>query len=92
VGTLDEGIVAYMAMDGSYIDQLYVNPSEWRKGWGKRFINLAKELSPIGLECHTHQENMAARGFYEKNGFVVVKFGVSPPPESAPDVEYQWRP
>jgi ribosomal protein S18 acetylase RimI-like enzyme len=52
----------------------------------------AQELSPDGLELHTHQENTKARRFYEKHGFEVVRFGVSPPPESAPDVEYHWRP
>ncbi len=92
VGTLDERIVAYLAMNGSYIDRLYVDPSEWRKGWGTRFIGLAKQISPHGLELHTHQENHAARALYEHHGFVAVKFGVSPPPESAPDVEYHWRP
>jgi GNAT superfamily N-acetyltransferase len=91
-GTADERIVAYMAINGSYIDRLYVDPLEWRKGWGTRFVNLAKQLSPSWLECHTHQENHAARAFYEHNGFVAVKFGSSPPPESAPDVEYHWRP
>lgn len=92
VGTLDEHIVAYLAMDGSYLDRLYVDPSEWRKGWGTRFISLAKRLSPSGLELHTHQENDAARALYERHGFKAVKFGISPPPESAPDVEYHWRP
>jgi GNAT superfamily N-acetyltransferase len=92
VGTLDERIMAYLAMNGSYIDRLYVDPSEWRKGWGTRFIALAKQISPHGLELHTHQENHAARRLYEHPGFVAVKFGVSPPPESAPDVEYHWRP
>jgi ribosomal protein S18 acetylase RimI-like enzyme len=71
---------------------MYVDPPEWRKGWGTAFIFLAKELHPTGLELHTHQENWAARGLYEKHGFTAVKFGVSPPPESAPDVEYHWRP
>jgi GNAT superfamily N-acetyltransferase len=92
VGTVDERIVAYLAMHGSYIDRLYVDPDEWRKGWGTRFIGLAKQLSPLGLELHTHQENSAARALYERHGFKVVKFGISPPPESAPDVEYYWRP
>ena len=92
VGTLDNQPVAYLAMNGSYIDRLYVDPSEWRKGWGTRFIHLAKQLSPRGLELHTHQENRAARALYEQHGFMVVKFGISPPPESAPSVEYQWRP
>ena len=92
VGTLNGRIIAYMAMNGSYIDRLFVDPSKWRKGWGKRFINLAKQLSPTGLECHTHHENLAARTLYECQGFFAVKFGISPPPEKAPDVEYDWRP
>ena len=92
VGTLDQTVVAFLAMNGSYIDRMYVDPIEWRKGWGARFLALAKALFPSGLELHTHQENHAARALYEKQGFVAVRFGLSPPPESAPDVEYHWRP
>jgi hypothetical protein len=50
VGILDEHIVAYLAMNQSYIDRLYVDPSEWRKGWGTQLVNFAKHLSPSGLE------------------------------------------
>lgn len=92
VGTLDHQIVAYLAMNGSYLDRLYVDPSEWHRGWGTRFVALAKTLSPQGLELHTHQQNHAARALYEKHGFRAVSFGISPPPESALDVEYHWRP
>ena len=92
VGTRDDDIVAYLAMNGSTLDRLYVDPSEWRRGWGTRFIALAKTLSPHGLELVTHQANIAARTLYEKHGFKAVAFGLSPPPESAPDVDYQWRP
>ena len=92
VGTLDAQIVAYLAMNGSYVDRMYVDPSQWRRGWGTRLIACAKSLSPAGLELHTHQENQTARRLYEKHGFKAVRFGVSPPPESSPDVEYQWRP
>ena len=92
VGTLGQQVVAYLAMKGSYIDRMFVDPSEWRKGWGTRLVEFAKSLSPGGLELHTHQENHAARALYEKHGFKAVKFGTSRPPESAPDVEYHWRP
>ena len=91
VGTRDGRIVGYLAMNGSYIDRLYIDPLEWRQGWGTCFIGLAKQLSPEGLELHTHQQNEAACAFYEKHGFEAVRFGISPPPESAPDVEYCWR-
>jgi ribosomal protein S18 acetylase RimI-like enzyme len=92
VGTRDEQVVAYLALAGTYIDRLYVDPSEWRKCWGTRLILLAKSLHPDGLELHTHQQNHAARRLYEKHGFMAVKFGLSPAPELAPDVEYHWRP
>ena len=92
VATLDERVVAYLAMKGTYIDRLYVDPPEWRKGWGTRLVDFAKQVSPNGLELHTHQENVAARALYEHHGFKAVKFSVSPPPESAPDVKYHWRP
>jgi ribosomal protein S18 acetylase RimI-like enzyme len=92
VGLHDGRIVAYMAIHAAYIDRLYVDPSEWHQGWGTRFVALAKQLSPSGLELATHQQNLAARALYEKHGFVAVRFGISPPPESAPDVIYQWRP
>jgi GNAT superfamily N-acetyltransferase len=92
VGTRDQEVVAFMAMAGSYVDRMYVDPSEWRKGWGTCLVLLAKALSANGLELHTHQENHAACRLYEKHGFKAVKFGLSPSPESAPDVEYHWRP
>jgi putative acetyltransferase len=92
VGIQAERIVAYLAMKDSYIDRLYIDPLEQRQGWGTRLVNFAKQRSPCGLELHTHQENHAARGFYEKHSFVAVKFGISPAPESAPDVKYHWRP
>jgi GNAT superfamily N-acetyltransferase len=92
VGTMDERIVAFLAMSNSYMDRLYVDPPEWRKGWGTRFVNFAKQVSPTGLELHTHQENHAARSLYERHGFRAVAFGLSPAPELIPDVEYHWRP
>ena len=92
VGTMDDQIAAFLALDGSYLEWLYVDPDQWRKGWGTRLLQLAKTLSPAGLELHTHQANRLARVFYERQGFVAVKYGTSPPPESAPDVEYHWRP
>ncbi len=85
-------ILGYMAINGSFIDRLYIDPPFQRQGWGTRFLRFAMQLSPGGLELFTHQENHSARALYERHGFVAVRFGLSPPPESAPDVEYHWRP
>ncbi|MDZ4718307.1 MAG: GNAT family N-acetyltransferase [Roseiflexaceae bacterium] len=88
----DQQIVAFLALNNSYIDRLYVDPSAQRQRWGSRLLAHAKSLHPGGLELHTHQQNHGARALYERHGFVAVQYGISPPPESAPDVEYHWRP
>jgi hypothetical protein len=69
-----------------------VHPSVQRRGVGAALLRHAIALSPAGIELHTHVRNAKARAFYEKHHLVAVKFGVSPPPESEPDVEYHWRP
>ena len=83
--------VGFMAMNNDFIDQLYIDPDYQRQGIGKLLIDFAREQSSEHLWLYTLQINFIARTFYEKNGFVAEKFGVSPPPESEPDVEYHWR-
>jgi ribosomal protein S18 acetylase RimI-like enzyme len=85
-------IVGYLALRGSYVDRLYVSPQQQRRGIGTALLQFAMQRSPAGLELHTHQKNTPARIFYERHGFVPVKYGFSPPPENEPDVEYHWRP
>ena len=92
VAEAEEGIIGYLALKGSYVDRLYVSPLQQRYGNGTALLKHAMERSPTGLELHTHQKNTQARAFYEKLGFVPVHYGISPPPENEPDVEYQWRP
>jgi GNAT superfamily N-acetyltransferase len=88
-----DGVLAgYLAMTGSYIDRLYIDPALQGRGIGTALIEHARRRCPGGLELHTHQQNASACAFYEHLGFVAVRFGTSPPPESAPDVEYHWRP
>ncbi len=92
VAEREEELVGFLAIRGSYIDRMYVRPGAQRGGVGIVLLEKARELSPAGLELHTHQKNHRARCFYEKHGFRAVAFGVSPPPEDEPDVEYWWRP
>ena len=88
---VDATPVAFMAIAGDFIDQLYVDPEHQRLGWGRTLLEHARTLSPEHLWLYTLQINTNGRIFYEKNGFVAVKFGISPPPESEPDVEYHWN-
>ena len=83
--------VGFMAMNNDFVDQLYIDPDHQRRGIGRSLLKLARERSPEHVWLYTLQVNASARSFYEKNGFVAEKFGISPPPESEPDVEYHWR-
>lgn len=82
--------VALMALREAFIDHLYVDPSAQKLGVGTALLDHAKRAYPAGLALFTHQRNERARAFYERRGFKAVAFGVSPPPESEPDVRYEW--
>lgn len=92
VATKQKARVGFLAMNESFVDQLYVHPDHWRRGIGRKLLGHAKQLSPEHVWLYTLQINANARAFYEKHGFIAEKLGVSPPPESEPDVEYHWRP
>ncbi len=87
---LDGIPVGFLGIKDDYIDRLYVNPAYHRRGIGQALLDHARALSPNHLWLHTDQSNNMSRPFYEKNGFIAEKFGVSPPPASEPDVEYHW--
>ena len=90
VAEMDAIVAGFMAIKIPLVDQLYIDPDFQHKGIGQALLAHARSLSPEFLRLYTLQVNTRARAFYEKNGFRAVKFGISPPPESEPDVEYQW--
>ncbi len=85
-------VVGLLAVRGSLVDRLYVEPEWQRRGVGRALLEKARELSPTELRLFTLQRNERARHFYEALGFRVEALGVSPAPESEPDVLYVWRP
>ena len=92
VAARDGRPVGVMAMAGEWIDQLYVDPPEQRRGTGSALLAQAKALSPNSLRVLTLQRNAGACRFYEHHGFAAYDHGLSPPPENEPDVSYLWRP
>ncbi|MBE0683379.1 MAG: GNAT family N-acetyltransferase [Anaerolineales bacterium] len=88
---LDDKPVAFLGLEEDFIDRIYVDPNYHRRGIGQALLDLAKTLSPHHLWLYTHAANKMARAFFEKNNFIAENFGVSPAPESEPDVEYHWR-
>ncbi len=85
-------VVGLLALAPGRVEQLHVEPRCQGRGIGTALLDHAKAAFPRGLTLFTHQRNERARAFYERRGFRAVAFGVSPPPESEPDVEYAWDP
>ncbi|EYT80512.1 hypothetical protein CF54_25055 [Streptomyces sp. Tu 6176] len=88
-----DGVVGVMVLDDAEVSQLYLDPA-WRgRGLGDRFVALAKERRPRGLELWTFQVNAPAHRFYERHGFVAAEYtDGSGNEEREPDVRYVWRP
>lgn len=85
-------IAGLLALRDDLIDQLFVGVDVQRQGVGAALLAKARERSPDQLRAYTFQKNSAARRFFEKHGFQIVRAGISPPPENEPDLEYAWWP
>ena len=92
VAARDGRPVGVMAMAEEWIDQLYVDPPEQRRGAGSALLAQAKALSPDRLRVLTLQRNAVACRFYERHDFEAYAHGRSPAPEDEPDISYLWRP
>jgi ribosomal protein S18 acetylase RimI-like enzyme len=86
-----DGIVGFLTLDGSDVEQLYVAVGHWRRGIGSMLLDLAKQRSPERLELYTFQANARAVRFYERHGFEIVAAGDgSGNEERAPDFRMRW--
>ena len=75
----------------SWLTQLYLHPAHVAQGIGSRLLAhaLATKLPPIRL--YTFQQNIGARRFYERNGFVAIELtDGSANEERCPDVLYEF--
>ena len=76
-----------------WIEQLYLDPAWMGRGLGDRFVQLAKQRLPSGVQLWTFQANEPARRFYERHGFVAEELtDGAGNEERAPDVRYHWLP
>ena len=90
---LTGSIVGFMALVGNDVDQLYVLPGYYRRGVGRKLLDLAKARSPSRLLLYTFQRNRRARAFYESQGFRIIDMtdGLRNE-EKEPDIRYEWTP
>jgi ribosomal protein S18 acetylase RimI-like enzyme len=85
-------VIGLLAHHLGVVEQLYIDPPHQRQGVGTTLLRKAMTIYPDGFALFTHQRNKRARAFYEKHGLRAVVFGISPVPESEPDVKYAWDP
>ena len=92
VADVEGWVVGLLALSEGWLDQLYLSP-DWRgRGLGDRFLALAKERQPSGLQLWTFQVNEPARRFYARHGFVEAeRTDGARNEEREPDVRYVWR-
>lgn len=83
-------VVAMLALEPGWIDQLYADPDVTGRGIGSRLVAVAKAAEPDGLDLWTFAANLGARRFYERHGFVAVAWTDGDNEEGAPDVRYHW--
>ena len=69
---LGQELVGIIAFREGWIDQLYVLPSWQRRGVGTSLLAIAQSRF-LSLNVWTFQRNTAARRFYERHGFTLVK-------------------
>jgi len=83
-----EGYIAYRA---DFIEHLFIRPESQGLRLGVQLLDRAKS-DAFELTLWTFQQNLRARRFYERHGFVVVREtdGLDNE-EKLPDVLYRWR-
>lgn len=90
---IDEKIdksVGILAIDGKFINQLYIHTDYQNAGIGTRLLNLAKNLSNGTLRLYTFEVNKQAQKFYEKHGFEIIGRGFENE-ENLSDILYEWK-
>ena len=67
----NDRIVGFMRLEGTHVDSLFVDPQAQGKGAGRALLAHAYSLSNE-LSVEVNEQNLEARRFYERMGFVQV--------------------
>ena len=85
------GPLGYIAFRADFIEHLFIRPEAQSAGIGLQLLERAKQAY-AELSLWTFQQNLRARRFYERHGFVAVtETDGADNEEKLPDVLYRWR-
>jgi GNAT superfamily N-acetyltransferase len=74
----------------TWIDQLYVHPTFVGQGVGAALLASVTSSDANSIRLYTFQQNLRARSFYERHGFVAIAFSDGQEnEEKCPDVLYE---
>lgn len=91
--TDDGALLGLMVLESDWLGQLYIDPAWTGHGLGTRFVELAKQRRPGGLQLWTFESNVRAQRFYERHGFTAEeRTDGSSNEERSPDLRYVWPP
>jgi putative acetyltransferase len=89
----DGRILGFASLHGDEVPALYVEPEAQSRGIGSALFARLQERRRVGFRFWVFQENVRARGFYERHGAVAIDYtDGSANEERRPDALYEWRP
>ncbi|KGN40597.1 GNAT family N-acetyltransferase [Knoellia aerolata] len=93
VAEVEHRAVGFLALrEPDELAHLYIAAPHTGRGLGARFLRLARERLPRGLQLWAFQSNTRAVRFYERHGFVPVEWTEGDNEEGEPDVRMVWSP
>ncbi|GAA1144539.1 GNAT family N-acetyltransferase [Nocardioides aquiterrae] len=86
-----DALLAFLVVDGDWLESLYVAPEAAGEGIGTALLDVAKGLRPGGFCLWVFESNTGARRFYARHGLVELeRTDGSGNEEKAPDVRMAW--
>ena len=82
-------IAGFMAETPGWIEQLYLDPAQRRRGIGRELVEHAKS-GQADLRLWCFEDNIAARRFYQAQGFAEQRRTAGENEAELPDILFRW--